>query len=150
MTRVYQTKRSNAHSSANKTTRQKARTLPDQSRLKKGKNILPKKIEFDDHVLDIFSHTGDAESVNQRNIEYIRKRYPNYSNRSGTVYTDGRQKQNNHEAVSRQTKLAQEVWPESWQKEKKKLKRWFKHSDELLSTLREEHNAHANSMRKDS
>ena len=136
MTRVYQRKRSNAHSSANKTTRQKARTLPDQSRLKKGKNILPKKIEFDDHVLDIFSHTGDAESVNQRNIEYIRKRYPNYSNRSGTVYTDGRQKQNNHEAVSRQTKLAQEVWPESWQKEKKKLKRWFKHSDELLSTLR--------------
>ena len=150
MTRVYQRKQSNAHSSANKTTRQKARTLPDQSRLKKGKNILPKKIEFDDHVLDIFSHTGDAESVNQRNIEYIRKRYPNYSNRSGTVYTDGRQKQNNHEAVSRQTKLAQEVWPESWQKEKKKLKRWFKHSDELLSTLREEYNAHANSMRKDS
>ena len=148
-------------SSTQKTTKQKSKILPRNVNNNKQKN-LPKRIQFDSDLLDIFSNTDDGEKVRRQNLNYVRTRYPehvktkklskkrNNVNNVNNVNSNMKKKRTitkpkiTRMTNTKETRITQNDSLISWKKDKKMLKKWVRHSKKKLRELNDEYTAYMN------
>ena len=111
MTRVYQRKKPNVTFERKQNDEAEGQGISRSMWASKRKTTVPKKIEFDEDVLDVFSDTADADSVNSITWIISVGIILAFLKRDDNEYVGNQLKQKKHKVVSREPKLAQ--WPKA-------------------------------------